>query len=145
MGGYEGNVRVSLSKFLFLFNLFQSHNCYSIYNITATQSLSLGQTLISPRQEFELGFFTPNDSRNQYVGIWYKKISTGKSVWVANRENPITVLDPPASLIISSNGNLELVDGKLQSLWSTNISGVASASDQIVILPPLLSSPTMEN
>ncbi|KAM5549311.1 hypothetical protein ABKV19_000631 [Rosa sericea] len=128
MGGCEGNVRVSLSSIiLFLFNLFQSHNCYSIYNITATQSLSLGQTLVSPSQEFELGFFIPNNSGNQYVGIWYKEISPRKSVWVANRENPVTVLDPPASLI-SSNGNLELVDGKQQSFWSTNISGVPSAS-----------------
>ncbi|MFS7907343.1 putative non-specific serine/threonine protein kinase [Helianthus anomalus] len=39
---------------------------------------------------FEIGFFRPEKSMNRYLGIWYKKISTGTGVWVANRETPIT-------------------------------------------------------
>lgn len=49
-------------------------------------------------------------------------ISPRKVVWVANRENPIAASDTLANLTISSNGNLELVDGKQNSFWSTNIS-----------------------
>ncbi|KAI3778648.1 hypothetical protein L2E82_08030 [Cichorium intybus] len=31
----------------------------------------------------------PTNSKNRYLGIWFKKISTGKVVWVANREVPL--------------------------------------------------------
>ncbi|XP_015886431.4 G-type lectin S-receptor-like serine/threonine-protein kinase At1g61370 isoform X2 [Ziziphus jujuba] len=104
-----------------LFYLFQMHRCYAIYNITSSQVLSDGQTLVSPNQTFELGFFSPNNSGNQYVGIWYKEISPRIVVWVANRENPLAVTDSSASLTIGSNGNLNLVDGNEKSFWTTNI------------------------
>jgi hypothetical protein len=46
---------------------------------------------------------------------------------VANRGNPIAVTDTLASLRIGSNGNLELIDGKQTSVWSTNTSNISSA------------------
>ncbi|XP_015886462.1 G-type lectin S-receptor-like serine/threonine-protein kinase At1g61500 isoform X2 [Ziziphus jujuba] len=104
-----------------LFYLFQMNRCYAIYNITSSQVLSEEQTLISPNQTFELGFFSPNNSGNRYVGIWYKQISPRIVVWVANRENPLAVTDSSASLTIGSNGNLNLVDGKKKSFWTTDI------------------------
>ncbi|MFS7984596.1 putative non-specific serine/threonine protein kinase [Helianthus anomalus] len=58
--------------------------------ITANQILRYNQTIISPQEIFELGFFSPGNSTNHYVGIWYKKISTGTVVWVANRNTPLT-------------------------------------------------------
>ncbi|PRQ54953.1 putative non-specific serine/threonine protein kinase [Rosa chinensis] len=48
-------------------------------------------------------------------------ISPRKVVWVANREKPLAGADTLARLRISSNGNLELVDGKQNSVWSINV------------------------
>ncbi|KAI5331029.1 hypothetical protein L3X38_021155 [Prunus dulcis] len=100
---------------LFFFSLLLSqHYCAEVYNITSSQPLAQGQTLVSPGHIFELGFFSPsnNSENNKYVGIWHKNIYPQKVVWVANREKPIAAADTLASLTISSNGNLELIDGK---------------------------------
>ena len=53
--------------------MFQSGYCYEIYNITSSQALSQGQTLVSSNQIFELGFLSPNNSANQYVGMWTRE------------------------------------------------------------------------
>ncbi|KAK9939375.1 hypothetical protein M0R45_016071 [Rubus argutus] len=113
--------------FLFIFSLFPSQYCAQVYNITPSKPLTQGQTLVSPGQVFELGFFNPKNTANKYVGLWHKSIFPRKVVWVANRENPLAVTDKLASLRIGSNGNLELVDGKQTSVWSTNISNSSSA------------------
>lgn len=70
----------------------------------------------------ELGFFTPGQSSKYYIGIWYKNISPQTVVWVANRVTPI-----PSSAIKSSklrilDGDLVLVDGAQNLVWSTNLS-----------------------
>ncbi|CAN8240863.1 unnamed protein product [Cochlearia groenlandica] len=93
--------------------------------ITPTSLLSIDQTLSSSNEVYELGFFSPNNSRNQYVGIWSKGIIPRVVVWVANRENPVT--DSTSNLAISSNGSLILYDGKHGVVvWS---SGVTFASN----------------
>ncbi|CAH2047894.1 unnamed protein product [Thlaspi arvense] len=92
--------------------------------ITTTSPLSIGKTLSSSNEIYELGFFSPNNSQNQYVGIWFKGINPRVVVWVANRENPVT--DSMANLTISSNGSLLLLDGKSGLVWS---SGDTSASN----------------
>ncbi|PON85825.1 S-receptor-like serine/threonine-protein kinase [Trema orientale] len=116
-----------------LFYSFLSCYCDAIYNITSSQALSQLQTLVSPNQIFELGFFSPNNSANQYVGIWYKNDSPLKVVWVANRENPVTVKDSSPSLTIGSNGNLDLLDGNRNSVWSSKVS-VRSSNSSVAIL-----------
>ncbi|XP_028966254.1 G-type lectin S-receptor-like serine/threonine-protein kinase At1g61550 isoform X2 [Malus domestica] len=118
--------------FLFFFSLLllSRHHCAEVYEISPAQPLSEGQTLVSPSLVFELGFFSPNNDsgKNKYVGIWHKSIFPRKVVWVANREKPVAASDTLASLRISSKGNLELVDGKKNSLWSTNISVPSNGS-----------------
>lgn len=109
--------------FLFIFSLHTSQYCAEVYNITSSQPLAQGQVLVSPGHLFELGFF----DGNKYVGIWYKDISPVKVLWVANRENPVT--DTLSSLRISSNGNLELGDGKQKPVWSTSITTQVSSSN----------------
>ena len=134
MGAHRSDFNVLLAfTILVLFYLFPSNNSYAIYNITTSQALSHNQTLVSSNQIFELGFFSPNNSANQYVGIWYKQISPFKVVWVANRENPITVRDSPPSLTISSNGNLELLNGNRNSIWSTKVK-IQSNDSSVAIL-----------
>nr|XP_011460343.1 PREDICTED: G-type lectin S-receptor-like serine/threonine-protein kinase SD1-29 [Fragaria vesca subsp. vesca] len=122
---------------LFIFSLLPSQYGAEVYNITPSHPLAEGQTLVSPSQIFELGFFRPNSSANKYVGLWHKSIYPKiqqkdifphKVVWVANRDNPLAATDTLASLRIGSNGSLELVDGKQSSVWSTHISNCSSAS-----------------
>ncbi|KAM0952361.1 putative non-specific serine/threonine protein kinase [Dioscorea sansibarensis] len=62
------------------------------------QSLQDGQTLVSAKQTFALGFFSPGRSKNRYVGIWYNKLQEHTVVWVANRGSPLA----------STNGTMEL-------------------------------------
>uniref|UniRef100_M4EE74 non-specific serine/threonine protein kinase n=1 Tax=Brassica campestris TaxID=3711 RepID=M4EE74_BRACM len=85
--------------------------------ITPTSPLSIGQTLSSSNGVYELGFFSPNNSQNQYVGIWLKDPVRRVVVWVANRESPVT--DSTANLTISTNGSLLLYNGKHGVVWST--------------------------
>nr|XP_011461983.1 PREDICTED: G-type lectin S-receptor-like serine/threonine-protein kinase At1g61490 [Fragaria vesca subsp. vesca] len=103
-----------------------------VYDITTLRPLAQGQNLVSPSHVFELGFFSPNNSANKYVGLWHKSIFPRKIVWVANRENPLAVTDTLATLRIGSTGNLELIDGKQKSIWSTNISVSTNGSAAVL-------------
>ena len=47
-----------------------------------------GETIVSAGEIFELGFFSPDGTGKQCLGIWYKK-SIQTVVWVANREVPL--------------------------------------------------------
>ncbi|KAF8414025.1 hypothetical protein HHK36_002024 [Tetracentron sinense] len=88
--------------------------------IVANQSLRDGQTaqtLVSSGQRFELGFFSPGDSKDRYLGIWYKNMSL-TVVWVANRNNPIT--DQSGVLTIRGDGNLVLLNQTEGVVWSSN-------------------------
>ncbi|CAA7023971.1 unnamed protein product [Microthlaspi erraticum] len=104
-----------MTRFAYLF-LFAMLLSLSYAAITPTSSLSVGQTLSSPNEIYELGFFSPNNSQNLYVGIWFKGITPRVVLWVANRENPVT--DSTANLAITSNGTLILFNGQHDPLWS---------------------------
>ncbi|CAO2195523.1 unnamed protein product [Urochloa humidicola] len=89
--------------------------------VAAGRPLSGGESLVSKRGKFRLGFFQPDNSSDRwYLGIWYNQISLHTTVWVANREAPIT--DPASSqLSISTDGNLVILDHSRNStVWSTN-------------------------
>ena len=75
------------------------------------QSISTSQTIISAAGIFELGFFTPGNSTNYYVGIWYKKVTIRTVVWVANRD--YSFQNPSVVFTLSTDGNLEISDGNL--------------------------------
>ncbi|KAG9459670.1 hypothetical protein H6P81_004178 [Aristolochia fimbriata] len=92
--------------------------------ISRSRSIKDGDTLVSPAQIFELGFFSPgNSSSRRYVGIWYRKIPNTTVVWVANRNNPVP--DSSGVLSIHDDGNLVLLHGGGTLLWSTNLSHIA--------------------
>ncbi|XP_022753210.1 G-type lectin S-receptor-like serine/threonine-protein kinase At4g27290 [Durio zibethinus] len=92
---------------------------FAVDTIAAAQSISDGQTLVSSSQSFELGFFSPGNSKNRFLGVWYKNLS-GAVVWVANRNSPIA--GAGGVLTINSDGNLILYDGTNSTVWSSNIS-----------------------
>ncbi|BBH00795.1 hypothetical protein Prudu_010883 [Prunus dulcis] len=134
--GKEGFSALNFSIFiLLLFSLLPLQCCSQVHDITLSRPLAEGQTIVSPGNIFELGFFSPNNSAaNKYVGIWYQNILPRKVVWVANREKPLAVADTVASLRISSNGTLELVDGKQNSVWSNNVSVPSNSSAAALLL-----------
>ncbi|KAL9273127.1 G-type lectin S-receptor-like serine/threonine-protein kinase-like protein [Drosera capensis] len=100
--------------------------------ILASQGVLVGETLISAGQTFELGFFSPGNSSKTYVGIWFKNVIPETVVWVANQESPLAISDNDASLSIGEDGNLRVLDGKLSTVWSTNIS--SDTNDSFAVL-----------
>ncbi|KDO74334.1 hypothetical protein CISIN_1g003832mg [Citrus sinensis] len=88
-------------------------------NITPSQSIRDGETLVSVNGTFELGFFSPGTSAKRYLGIWYKRVSPRTVAWVANRETPLT--DQSGLLNVTSKG-IVLLDGRDRIFWSSNTS-----------------------
>ncbi|CAL5393952.1 unnamed protein product [Camellia sinensis] len=120
------NAFLSFPVLLIVFTI-PSQHCSATDTLTQSQPISAGQTLISSGQIFELGFFIPSNSSKQYVGIWHKNIPIDdrKVVWVANRENPLTVTatdSASSSLTVGKDGNLRLLDGMNNTVWLTNVS-----------------------
>ncbi|KAM7498795.1 hypothetical protein LguiA_023209 [Lonicera macranthoides] len=102
--------------------------------ITAAQSITDGDTIVSSDGSFEMGFFSPGNS-NRYLGIWYKKIPTRTVVWVANRQIPLThnasegvlkLLDPPGILVLLNATN--------SIIWSSNTSRSNAANTSVAQL-----------
>ncbi|KAK3424241.1 hypothetical protein EUGRSUZ_F01046 [Eucalyptus grandis] len=85
------------------------------------QSIKDGERLVSSGQSFELGFFSPENSKYRYLGIWYK-FSPEKVVWIANRNNPLT--DSNGALTFSDEGNLVVLNRSKSIIWSSNSSMV---------------------
>ncbi|XP_056159332.1 G-type lectin S-receptor-like serine/threonine-protein kinase At4g27290 [Syzygium oleosum] len=96
---------------------------YALDSISAGQNITDGQTIVSAGGNFELGFFSPGSSKNWYVGIWYKKISAGRVVWVANRENSLN--DSSGVLKLTPQGILTLLNRTNGVVWSSNVSRLA--------------------
>ncbi|KAE8793621.1 putative serine/threonine-protein kinase receptor [Hordeum vulgare] len=116
-----------------------SNNAVDEDTLMAGQVLAVGDKLISRNGKFAFGFFQPaasstisKSSRNAafrrsswYLGIWFNKIPVLTTVWIANREEPITHRNlKSAPLKISSDGNLAIVvnhGSNTQSIvWSTH-------------------------
>ncbi|KAL9444259.1 hypothetical protein AB3S75_017442 [Citrus x aurantiifolia] len=116
----------SFSICLLIISAFSMQFSLVVDAVSDTDSLSVGQvikrseTLVSSGKFFELGFFRPGQSRNYYVGIWYKNIPERAVVWVANRDQPLTSSSPV--LTISSEGNLVIEDGRITYRVSENVS-----------------------
>ncbi|RVW68704.1 G-type lectin S-receptor-like serine/threonine-protein kinase [Vitis vinifera] len=92
----------------------------AVDTITQAQSIDDGETIVSAGGDFELGFFSPGSSENRYLGIWYKKISTGTVVWVADRDVPLN--DSSGILKLDERGTLVLLNKANMTIWSSNSS-----------------------
>lgn len=91
--------------------------------LTPGQSIRDGDVLVSADGSFELGFFSPINSKGRYLGIWYQKISAGTVVWVANRETPLN--NSSGALIVTDQGILILLNSSKDAIWSSNASRTA--------------------
>ncbi|XP_034584587.1 G-type lectin S-receptor-like serine/threonine-protein kinase At4g27290 [Setaria viridis] len=110
--------------------------------LAAGEALAAGDKLISRNGKFALGFFqfqqspgttskspnttttTTTSSPGWYLGIWFNKIPVFTTVWIANREKPITDHDlKQGQLKISRDGNLVIIFNNNAStesiIWST--------------------------
>ncbi|KAI3816074.1 hypothetical protein L1987_15761 [Smallanthus sonchifolius] len=105
--------------------------CTALDTISANQEIKDGNTLVSKGEMFELGFFSPGKSKNRYLGIWYKKISYGTVVWVANRDTPIT--DTSGMLKLSRQGNLEILSGGNPMVWASNSTVSGGSNNPVVV------------
>uniref|UniRef100_A0A6I9QKI0 Receptor-like serine/threonine-protein kinase n=1 Tax=Elaeis guineensis var. tenera TaxID=51953 RepID=A0A6I9QKI0_ELAGV len=125
----------SLSIFLlfFLFSSLNIQHCGAADNLSLGQALSGNQTIVSKEGNFELGFFTPGNSRNYYIGIWYKTIPVQTVIWVANRATPISNTFS-AELKITEDGRLVLLNSSKIPVWSSNSTPSTPNSTVAVLL-----------
>ncbi|KAL4625488.1 hypothetical protein ACB092_05G030000 [Castanea dentata] len=98
----------------------------AIDTIRSSQSINDTEYIISNGNVFKLGFFSPENSTNRYLGIWYSNISVFTVTWVANREKPLK--DSSGVLTISEDGNLVVLNGQAEILWSSNVSNSVTNS-----------------
>nr|GME02642.1 G-type lectin S-receptor-like serine/threonine-protein kinase At2g19130 [Ipomoea batatas] len=119
-----------ISSLIFLSFSLTAHLSHGADTISANQSLSGDQTIVSSGGgNFELGFFKPGKASRYYIGIWYKKVSTQTVVWVANRETPVS--DKTSAELKIVDGNLVLLNESKISIWSTNISSSSASSNSV--------------
>ena len=114
---------MKLLLILFCFSFICFPKSYAADFLKPNQTLlDNGQTLVSTGKEtFELGFFGPRNSKNRYVGIWYKNIQDFTAVWVASRENPVA--DSSGVLTITSTGTIIIRSNQSDlPIWSSNSS-----------------------
>ncbi|KAF6150124.1 hypothetical protein GIB67_009644 [Kingdonia uniflora] len=119
-----------VDDFLFLcftlYFLFCQRSSIVTHTITSSQPLTDGYTIVSQGGTFELGFFSPADSKNCYEGLWNKKISVQRVVWVLNKNMPIN--DSSGVFKMEKDGNLVLLDREKNVVWSTNSSKSTKSS-----------------
>ncbi|CAN1161112.1 Receptor-like serine/threonine-protein kinase SD1-8 [Linum perenne] len=108
MGNPSSKLIFCSQLFILLLLYINSGICSAGDRITDGQRLRSNQTIISAGGVFELGFFSPANSSNSYVGIWYHNISPRTVVWVANRNHPIPVTNLSSSELVVFNGSLTI-------------------------------------
>ncbi|GJX87997.1 G-type lectin S-receptor-like serine/threonine-protein kinase [Tanacetum coccineum] len=113
-------------------------NASSITSIATSKShtsishLPEGETLVSPNQRFELGFFCPSNPCKdvKFVGIWYKNISPLTIVWVANRRRPIQRPSSGVHILVNDSGVLSIQDSSKRIIWRILLKGYAPTTSR---------------
>ncbi|EEE53521.1 hypothetical protein OsJ_36706 [Oryza sativa Japonica Group] len=121
-----------------LFSLHVTPPCSAATNDTlaAGEVLAVGDKLVSRNGRFTLGFFQPSvvvksgniTSPNWYVGIWFSNISVFTTVWVANRDSPVTELQlNQTQLKLSKDGNL-VISSNASIIWSSTVNRTSATT-----------------
>ncbi|XP_051125193.1 G-type lectin S-receptor-like serine/threonine-protein kinase At1g11300 [Andrographis paniculata] len=93
---------------------------FAIDTLSLNQSIHGSQLLISDGGTFKFGFFNPPNTSRYYVGVMYN-LPVLTAVWVANRERPLN--GSAGTVEVSENGELVVLDGQKQIVWSSNFAG----------------------
>ncbi|KAL4625484.1 hypothetical protein ACB092_05G029700 [Castanea dentata] len=117
---------LSKTNFLSVLCCFCLNLTVAIDTIRSSQSINDTEFIISNGSAFRLGFFSPANSTNRYLGIWYNNISVFTVIWVANRQKPLK--DSSGILTISKEGNLVVLNGQAEIFWSSNVSNSVTNS-----------------
>ncbi|XP_047059681.1 G-type lectin S-receptor-like serine/threonine-protein kinase At2g19130 isoform X1 [Lolium rigidum] len=88
--------------------------------------------LVSTRGQFALGFFQPGNTGRWYIGIWYNQLPEQVSVWVANRDSPVSS-PQSSSLTIAADGNMVILDHSGLVVWSTNLTAITSSTVAVIL------------
>ncbi|XP_054778350.1 uncharacterized protein LOC129286414 [Prosopis cineraria] len=121
--GFTMKIHNLIKILLLLFN-FHLGMRSAMDTITSGQFIRDHETVSSNSSDFKLGFFSPQNSTNRYVGIWY--LSESDIIWVANKNQPL--FDTFGFITISKDGNLVVLGKQNVSIWSTNVSNIATNS-----------------
>lgn len=115
---------IAFPSFFFLFFFFVPLSCFS-----SLVTLSGNKTIVSDGNVYECGFFQPDKlTSHWYLGIWMKEDPTRTSLWVANRDNPLTT--PNGTL----DKELVLVDKDNARVWSAKLSREVDKSGMVAQL-----------
>ncbi|KAK7328000.1 hypothetical protein VNO77_22094 [Canavalia gladiata] len=128
MGFPSGTILIN--AFLLIFSIILRGLTSATDTITSSQTIRDSETVTSTDSVFKLGFFSPKNSTHRYVGIWY--LSDSNVIWIANRNQPL--LDSSGVFRISEDGNLVVLDGKNQLIWSSNVSNAATTNSTAQLL-----------
>ncbi|XP_021809320.1 G-type lectin S-receptor-like serine/threonine-protein kinase RKS1 isoform X6 [Prunus avium] len=136
-----------LVMLIFLVVILPPSTTITIGSIKPNQPMRDGDVLLSSTKIFALGFFSPPNSRNRYVGVWYYKIPNQTIVWVANRDHPIIPVTDNINdasgiglVAVHRDGGLVIYDGKDQNTprWSANVSASSSPNNSMTLTAKLL-------
>ncbi|OIW18866.1 hypothetical protein TanjilG_25309 [Lupinus angustifolius] len=104
---------------LFIFSTFYlCSNSSSIHAITSTRFITDNETITSNNTNLKLGFYSPENSTDRYLAIWY--LSQSYVIWIANRDQPLK--DSSGVAKIHKDGNLVIMNGQNIIIWSSNVS-----------------------
>ncbi|KAK4439263.1 G-type lectin S-receptor-like serine/threonine-protein kinase [Sesamum alatum] len=108
-----------LESLLVIFLIPSLGSCLETDTITGSLIIEDPDTIVSSRMVYRLGFFSPGNTTNRYMGIW-NDVSQTSIVWVANRDKPL-VNDSSGIITVSEDGNLVLMNQLKEILWSSNL------------------------
>ena len=109
--------------------LFRFWLCHRHRHIVSTHQRP--DYIISNGSFFNLGFFSPENSTNRYVGIWYNNISVFTVVWVTKRQKLLR--DSNGVLTISEDRDLVVLNGQKEVIWSSNVTNsIPNSSAQLL-------------
>ncbi|XP_073133215.1 G-type lectin S-receptor-like serine/threonine-protein kinase At1g67520 [Henckelia pumila] len=74
------------------------------------EQLNFTSQLVSQRNNFTLGFYTPRDTNKSYIAVWYTAHGT-YPVWIGNRDHPVGNNSSPALTITSTGALIVVHDG----------------------------------
>uniref|UniRef100_A0ACD5UU61 Uncharacterized protein n=1 Tax=Avena sativa TaxID=4498 RepID=A0ACD5UU61_AVESA len=116
------------------FLLFLTSFCKPDDQLTHAKPLTHSDKLISKGGSFALGFFSPASSNTSlYIGIWYHSIPGPRTVvWVANRDNPITVHSSPM-LAITNSSDLVLSDSEGRTPWAVKNTNTGAGATAVLL------------
>src|ERR1044072_3750881 len=116
----------------FLWFLLFSHmtrTCTSLlHTLAVNQSIQDGESLASAGGLVELGFFSPGNSTNRYLGVWYRNVTPLTVIWVVNRETPLQH-NNSAVLKLNTKGVLQLLLNATAIIWSSNTTTSSKAAE----------------